>query len=498
MTDGRSPRVIVIGAGMGGLAAAMRLSHRGFATTVLEKNDTVGGRSAVFEQNGYRIDTGPTILVMLSYLEDTYQSVGLDMRSRLDVRRIEPNYRILYHDGDRIDLASSMPDLSGQVERIESGAAARLSQFLGDSARRYELGIRFVERNYDRLTDLMSPRAASWAISTRALTRLYDDVSRYFQSDKLRKAFSFHSMFLGLSPYDAPAMYTMITWADLVLGMWHVIGGVYRIVEDMATAASELGAEIITGRAVRKIDIVDGKVRGVILDDGDYISADVVLSNADLVYSYRELVDAEHRHHYPDQRLDRMEYACSGYVLCLALDRTYGHVPHQSLYFAEDYRANLNAIFREKAVPHDPSFHLNMPTATDPSLAPPGCSTAYILAPMPNLSTDVKWSDELPRVRETLMRRLEGIVDPRLREHVVWQKEITPSDWLSRVNAPFGTAFGSLSHRFFQSSYFRPHNKARDIRGLYFVGQATYPGVGVPMVHLSARLATERIIAEWT
>jgi phytoene desaturase len=222
-----------------------------------------------------------------------------------------------------------------------------------------------------------------------------------------------------------------------------------------------------------------------------------VVSNADLVYTYKRLIRPEFRKVYTDAKLDRMDYACSGYLLYLGVDRQYDHMRHQALYFSEDYRANLDAIFRTKVIPEDPSFHLNNPTVTDPSLAPPGHSVLYLLAPMPNLQGKNDWDAAIPAIREKLYRQLERIVDPDIRKHVVWERQYRPTDWETDINAPYGVAFGSLSQGFFQSSYFRPHNKARDIQGLYFVGQATYPGIGMPMVLLSARLLQDRLAKDY-
>lgn len=261
-------------------------------------------------------------------------------------------------------------------------------------------------------------------IQTSAYRNLYGQVSRFFHTDKLRKAFSFHSMFLGLSPFESLAMYSMITYADLTGGMYYPMGDIYSIIEDMIRIAAETGVQIRTEAAVEEILIENGRAVGVRLASGEQLRADIIVSNADLPYTYRSLIPSRHRKAYPDSRLERMRYSCSGYILFLGLDKTYPNMRHQALYFSSDYRASLDAIFRAGALPEEPSFHLNNPTITDPGLAPPGHSLLYVLAPMPTL---------------------------------------------------------------------RPHNKAHDIEGLYFVGQGTYPGIGTPMVLISARLLAERL-----
>ncbi len=491
-------KVVIIGAGMGGLAAALRLAHLGFEVTVVEKQARPGGRSNVIEEAGFRVDIGPTILVMKEAINETYRAIGQDLDKRLEFVQLDPNYRVYYHDGTHLDLYSNMARLAQEVEGVERGASERLFRFIGAGARKFELGMDFVDRNFDNITDLANPAAGLRLLQTQAHQNLYQQVANFFNhNDKLTKAFSFHSMFLGLSPYDALAMYSLITYADLALGMWYPKGGIYALVEDMVALAGEMGVEIRTSAPVQQICVENARVTGVRLDSGEQIQADLVISNADLPYTYRQLIDPQYRRKYTDARLDAMQYACSGYLLFLGLDRTYSHLQHQGLYFSEDYRANLNDIFKEKKIPAEPSFHLNIPTITDPSLAPEGHSLIYVLAPMPNLTSGIDWDVAAPLVRAKLLDSLATIIDPEIRQHIVWEREYRPTDWEQDINAVYGTAFGSLAHNFFQSSYFRPHNKDREISGLYFVGQGTYPGIGMPMVHISAKLVAERIKTEW-
>lgn len=490
--------VVVIGAGMGGLASAIRLRKAGFDVTVLEKQARAGGRSNLILEDGFRVDTGPTILVMKEAFEEFYRSIGKDIEQRLNLVQIDPNYRIYFHDHTYIDLFSNMAQLSGEVERVEPGSAERLFRFLGASAKKYELGMDFVVRNYKHITDLANPGAGLRLLETSAHQNLYNQVAQFFNNnDKLSKAFSFHSMFLGLSPFEALAMYSLITYADLALGMWYPMGGVYSIIEDMLVLGEETGVKIQTNAPVAEICVEGGKATGVILESGERMNADLVISNADLPYTYRKLIDPAHRRDYPDRRFERMQYACSGFLLYLGVEGVYPHLRHQALYFSEDYRANLDAIFRSKCIPEEPSFHLNVPTVTDPSLAPPGYSILYVLAPMPNLQARVDWGVTGPQVREKLLQKLEELVDPKLRQHIVWERNYTPVDFERDIHATHGTAFGSLAQGLFQSAYFRPHNKAYDIDGLYFVGQGTYPGIGMPMVMISSKLVTERILEEW-
>lgn len=492
-------RAVIIGAGMGGLATALRLSAQGFDVTVLEKGERAGGRSGLIESGGFRVDTGPTILVMKDAFIEMYRSIGEDFEIRLKPIQLDPNYRIHYHDGSQLNLHANMARLAEDVESIAPGSAERLFQFIGAGALKYRLGMDFVDCNYDHITELFNPKAGLRLLKTRAHQNLYRQTAEFFDNhDKLAKAFSFHSMFLGLSPFDAPAMYSLITYADLALGMWYPRGGIYGIIEDMLSLAAERGVLVRTQSPVGKICIENDHAVGVMLDSGEYVPADLVISNADLPYTYKRLIDPKYRREYPDRRLDRMNYACSGFLLYLGVEGEFPHLTHQGLYFSEDYRSNLDAIFKTKTLPDEPSFHLNVPTITDPSLAPPGHSLIYVLAPMPNQESGIDWELAAPIVRGRLLDRLEEIVAPDIRERIVWERCYSPSDWERDINATLGTAFGSLSQGFFQSAYFRPHNKSHDIAGLYFVGQSTYPGIGMPMVVISSKLVTERIVQEWS
>lgn len=492
-------RVVIIGAGLGGLATALRLSSSGYKVTVLEKLSQVGGRSNLIQEDGFRVDTGPTILVMKSTFDELYRSIGENIDEHLEFTQLDPNYRIYYHDGTYIDLFSNMALLAREVEKVEKGSAERLFRFIGAGAKKYELGMDFVDRNFNRITDLANPVAGLRLLRTNAHHNLYKQVSAFFNgNDKLTKAFSFHSMFLGLSPFDSLAMYSLITYADLALGMWYPIGGIYSIIEDMQEMLISRDVEIRTNSEVEEIIIENNTVTGVRTSDGSLVPGDIVISNADLPYTYRNLIPENQPKNYSDEKLSRMDYACSGYLLYLGIDKTYPDMRHQALYFSEDYRANLDAIFRTKKLPEDPSFHLNNATVTDPGLAPPGHSILYMLAPMPNLDAGIDWDAASPIIREKLLVRLEKIVDPDIRQHIVWEREYKPTRFLQDINSTLGTAFGSLSQGFFQSAYFRPHNKDRHIKGLYFVGQGTYPGIGMPMVMISSRLVTERILLEWS
>ena len=366
-------RVVIIGAGLGGLSLALRLRRAGFGVTVLEKQPRPGGRSNVIQEAGFRVDTGPTILVMKAAFEELYRSLGLRFEERLRLVQLEPNYRIYFHDGAWLDLSGNMAQLAAEVERLVPGAGTRVYRFLGESARKYELGMPFVERNYDHITDLLNPVAGLRLLQTSAHQNLYRQVASFFDGDdRLTKAFSFHSMFLGLSPADALAMYSLITYADLALGMWFPMGGVYSIVEDLVALAARHGRgdpDLVPGGGDRGA----GRPRPGrpvwrrARSSRPTSSCPMPTCRIPTGGSSRRSTGAT----IPTGGWTGMTYACSGYVLYLGVDRVYPGLRHQSLFFSEDYRANLDAIFKTGTLPADPSFHMNVPTH-DRSLAGAG------------------------------------------------------------------------------------------------------------------------------
>lgn len=489
-------KVLIIGAGLGGIATAIRLAKHNFQITIVDKLSTPGGRSNVIEYNGYRVDTGPTILLMKHVFSDLYKVAGMDLEDRISIARLDPNYRLYFHDNSYFDLHQNQLRLEAELDLVERGASRAFRQFFRFSQQQYNAGMKYVERNYYSILDLISFKAIPELIYFKIHKSLYGHVSDYFRSDKLRKAFSFHSLFLGLSPYDAMAFYSLITFADIGLGMWYPKGGIYSIIEDMVQLAEDLGVNFVFSKSVSSININKNKASGVTLETGEYLDADIIVSNADLPYTYKQLLPPQYQNISGLQSEKDIKYACSGYLLYMGLDKQYKNAKHQSLYFAEDYETTIEDIFHRLCLPSDPSFHLSIPSVTDPSIAPPGHSVFYILVPVPNLTSKVDWKTAVNPLRENIITRLETLLAENIRDHIVWYQEYTPLDFKHDINAVHGTAFGSLSQGFFQTTAFRPKNKHDKIPNLYFVGQGTYPGIGMPMVLISAKLVVERICYE--
>lgn len=355
---------------------------------------------------------------------------------------------------------------------------------------------KFVTRNFDRLGDFISPRNLNVLARYRMLEKLYTRVSRHFKDDRLRMLFSFQSMYLGISPFDAPSVYSVVTYMESGEGIWFPMGGLYAVPQALAKLATELGVNIRYDAPVERILIEGGRTTGVRLASGEVIGATNVVANADLPFVYKQLIDEADRPSWSDEKLDALEYSSSTYMLYLGVNKQYPELLHHNVFFGRGYRAALDAIFKQGKVPEaeDLALYVNVPNRTDPSLAPAGEDAVYVLVPVPHNGAAIDWAVKGPELRAHVLRRLKA-KGFDLEPHITYEKAVTPADWERGFSLAKGAAFG-LSHTFFQSAYFRPKNKSEDIEGLYFAGASTTPGNGIPMVIISGKLAAERVLAD--
>ena len=483
--------VIVLGAGLGGLTAAIRLRHRGFRVTLLERHAEPGGRCGLWESNGFRFDTGPTLLLMVDYLRAVFAEVGRPIERYLDLRQLDPNYRVHYADGTTLDVTSRLNAMLEGLERIEPGVGPRFLRFLSETARLYRLGLDgFVDRNVHRRSDAFSPKHAALLLRARAMERLQRLVRRYFRTERLQHTFSFQSLYLGLSPFDAPAIYGLLPYTEVAGGLYFPMGGMHAMPRALARLAEELGVDIRYRHDVRALERSAGRISAIMMADGRRLEADLVVVNADLPYAYETLLGEKH------PRIDRLDFSCSAFLMYLGVRRAYPALTHHALVVPRDLRAACSDIFGGR-IPSDPPYYLCNPSKTDPSLAPPGCENLYVLVPVPNQQAgrELDWSVAGPKLEEAMLERLErfGLTD--LRRHIVARRTFTPADFAHQFSATHGEAFG-LAHGIDQVGYFRPHNRHASLGNLYFVGQSTHPGCGIPMVLISSRLVVERIAEE--
>ena len=485
-------RTIVLGAGLGGLSAACHLVGRGHEVVVVDREAEPGGRAGVVEEAGFRIDSGPTVLTMVDLLEQTFAAAGAGLDDHVAVRPLDPMYRACFPDGSELRVRRGR---DAMVEEIRSfagaGEAAAFERFCGWLRELYELELpHFIDRNYDSPLDLArDPMALVRLVRLGALRKLAPTVGGYFRDPRLQRIFSFQSMYAGLSPFEALAMYSVITYMDVVAGVYFPDGGMHEVPRGLARAAEKAGATFELGTAVTRIARrPDGSVRGVQLASGELVTADAVVCNVDVAVAYRSLLGMA-----PPRVARRGRYSPSCIVwLAGVRGRLPDGAEHHNIHFGRTWREAFTALLDDGRRMPDPSILVTSATNSDPSLAPDGSTTLLALEPAPNLDGRVDWESERPRLRDELANRVGELGYPV--DDVVVERLTDPRDWEAQ-GLERGTPF-SLAHRFFQTGPFRPGNVDRRIPGLVFTGMGTVPGVGIPMVLISGRLAADRV-DEW-
>jgi phytoene desaturase len=491
----QKPTAIVIGAGIGGIATAARLARNGYSVTVLEKNESPGGRANQIVRDSHRFDIGPTLFLMPEVWEETFASLGEKMSDYLDLRRIDPTYKVHFDDGLQLELTSNIGKMQEQLERVEKTAFTSFLNYIAEGAKHYKISLeKFVGRNFYSIFDYFSLKNLPLIFKLKALDKHYRNTGRYFKDEHLKAAFTFQNMYLGLSPYDAPATYSLLQYTELAEGVWYPMGGMYASIQALVKVAEKLGVKFIYNAPVKKLETNGEKVLGVLLEDGRTFSSDIFVGNADLPYIYKELL--------PDaveaKKLDNKLYTCSTIMFYWGVDKRYPQIAHHNVFLDGDYKASFDQIFQDHDLPDVPSFYVHAPARTDPAASPEGQDTLYVLVPVGHLdaASEQDWGERIRRARHTVFQRLSkemGITD--LESHIKFEIVYQPETWKERFNLEKGAAFG-LSHNFWQVGYLRPQNRHKKYKNLYFAGASTHPGTGLPIVLLSARLTTERILKE--
>jgi phytoene desaturase len=483
------PHAIVIGSGFGGLAAAVRLGARGYRVSVIEKLEQAGGRASVFRQDGFTFDAGPTIITLPFLFEELWALAGRRLSDDIEMKALNPFYRIYYDDGSHFDASDDADAMRAQVERMSPSDVAGYERFFEKSRQIYKFAFEDLgTKPFDKLGTLA--QAIPNFVRYRADRSVHGMVSRYIKDPRLRIAFSFHPLFIGGNPFSVTSMYTLVSYLERRYGVHFAMGGTGALVKGLVGLIEGQGNTIHLNTEVAEIVVRDGTATGVRLKTGEVVPADIVVSNADAAWTYRHLIAPEHRRRWTDSRIDRAHYSMSLFVWYFGTDRQYPDVPHHSIVLGPRYRDLLADIFHKKVLAEDFSLYLHRPTATDPSLAPPGHDCFYALSPVPHLAADVDWTTMAEPYRRKIMAALSQRLLPGLENHIVSSKLITPVDFRDRLNSLYGAAF-SLEPRITQSAWFRPHNRADDIERLYLVGAGTHPGAGVPGVISSARILDE-------
>jgi phytoene desaturase len=480
------PHAVVIGSGFGGLAAAVRLGARGWRVTVLEKLDAPGGRAYVYRQDGFTFDAGPTIVTAPYLLEELWALCGRRLADDIDLRPIDPFYRIRFDDGTEFAACRDLDRMREEVRRIAPEDVAGFDRFIAESARIYEVAFRqLADQPFHRLWTLIA--SAPDLLRLGGYRSVWTKVGRFFSNPKLRVAFSFHPLLIGGNPLTTTAYYCLIAHLERTHGVHFAMGGTGALVRGLVGLIEGQGGRIRCDAEVARITVRDGRAAGVRLASDEALAADIVVSNAEVGFTYGTLLADQARRRWTDAKLARASYSMSLFVWYFGTDRRYDEVYHHMMVLGPRYEALLRDIFGHKHLAEDFSLYLHRPTMTDPSLAPPGCDAFYVLAPVPHLGSGTDWRTHAEPYRAAIQRRLEQTVLPRLGEHIVTSRLLTPLDFRDRLLSTFGAAF-ALEPRLFQSAWFRPHNVSEEVRNLFLVGAGTHPGAGMPGVISSARI----------
>jgi phytoene desaturase len=488
--------IVIVGAGIGGIAAAGRLARAGNRVKVFEKAPLAGGRTGIIHRDGYRFDTGPTLFLMPEVFSETYKALGVEMNDYLDLVRLDPTYRVHFHDGSAINLTSNLVDMKDQLESLEPGSFEAYLRFMAEGYRHFNLSLdKFVGRNFYSIFEFLSLSNLPLLFQLKALMNHAANTKRYFKDSRLQAAFSFQNMYLGLSPYDAPATYSLLQYTELADGVWYPRGGMYKVIESLVDIGTNLGVEFEFDAPVRKINVDGDRTIGVTLESGESIPADLVVANADLPYVYRDLLPDDGTY----QKLTSSKFTSSAIMFYWALKgQRANQLLHHNVFLADhQYKPSFDRIFNDLTLPDEPSFYINATSRTDSTSAPDDGDGLMALVPVGHIDemSHQDWPALEDKARNHVLSRLKGLGVESIDDRLVFEEKWSPPFYQHTLNLEKGAAFG-LSHNFTQVGYFRPHNRHSRYKNLYFTGASTHPGTGLPIVLLSARLAVERIQKE--
>ncbi|MCB2014989.1 MAG: phytoene desaturase [Sphingobium sp.] len=487
-------KAIVIGAGFGGLALAIRLQSAGISTTVLEARDKPGGRAYYWQKDGFTFDAGPTVITDPNCLSELWRLTGHDMAQDVTLEPVSPFYRLNWSDGTNFDYSNDEASLRQEIAKLDAGDLAGYERFLDYSAAVYREG--YEKLGHVAFLDFASMIKAAPALAQHQAWRsVHSMVSSYVKNEKLLQALSFHTLLVGGNPMTTSAIYALIHKLEKDGGVWFARGGTNRLVAAMVAQFERIGGTLRLGDPVEKIETIGDKATAVITKSGWRGEADAVASNADLMHSYRDLLGAHPRGIRQADKLSRKRWSPSLFVLHFGIKGTWPGIPHHMILFGPRYEGLLTDIYQHGLLSADFSLYLHHPTVTDPSMAPEGCSTFYALAPVPHMGKlPIDWEAEGPRYAERILDEIERRLIPDIRSRIVTQFHYAPPDFASDLAAHMGSAF-SLEPLLTQSAWFRAHNRDDVIPNLYLVGAGTHPGAGIPGVVGSAK-ATARLMME--
>src|ERR1700712_5557613 len=490
----KHPRhVVIVGAGPGGLAAAMLLARSGVKVTIVEKRDQVGGRTSTMEQDGFKFDIGPTFFLYPRVLKEIFSAAGYDLDREVPMTRLDPQYRLVFGAGGELLATPNVEQMVKAIAAISPEDAVRFRTFLTRNRTKLEKFLPFLQSPFESWKDLAKPGMLKLLPLLAPWRSLDTDLQAHFKDERIRLGFSFQSKYLGMSPFRCPSLFSILSFLEYEHGVYHPTGGCGAVTKAMARIARELGVEILLNEPVERVLVENGKAIGV-KTARHSLPADAVVGNADFAGAMRRMVPNHLRKRWTDEKLAKKDYSCSTFMMYLGIDGRYDDVSHHTIYLAENYRENLKDIEELHRLSDNPSFYVQNASVTDSTLAPEGQSTLYVLIPITHDTGGVDWEKETPRFRELAFEQMERIGIRNIRARIRTEKIMTPVEWASEFDLYKGVTF-SMAHSLKQMLHLRPHNRFEDVDQMYLVGGGTHPGSGLPVIFESARI-TSRLVAE--
>jgi len=483
------PKIIIIGAGPGGLSAAMLLAHQGFEVKVFEKASQPGGRTSELKLGEYKFDVGPTFFMMKYVLDEIFEQIGKNSSDYIDFIRLSPMYRLQYGDRDNYMNIYEQSDLmEAELKRVFPDEVDGLKKFRAKEKKRFDYLMPLLLHHNNNIFEIFSRRFFRAIPSFSIGSSVYDTIGRYFKNPLTRLSFTFQAKYLGMSPWTCPGAFGIVPYIEHAFGIYHVRGGLFQLSRAMAKAAQEQGADIIYNSLVKRIIIEGGKFKGVLLENGDKEYGDEVVINADFGYAMNNLVSTQWLKKYSPKKISKKKFSCSIFMMYLGIKKQYG-LEHNTIVLAKDYKKNIGDVFAGRITSGDISIYVRDATKEDSGMAPAGKSALYVLVPVPNNSFGIDWQQQVKNLRKYTIDVLKyrmGMED--IEDQIEVEKIYTPNSWEQQYNVHQGAVF-NLGHNLGQMMWFRPHNKFEEIDNCYLVGGGTHPGSGLPTIYHSGRIA---------
>ncbi|MER2029123.1 MAG: phytoene desaturase family protein [Solibacillus sp.] len=487
-------KIAVVGAGPGGLAVAMLLAHKGYEVTIYEKQAYVGGRTSEIKLGDYKFDMGPTFLNMLYIAEEIFDLTGRNIHDYVDLIDLNPMYQLIYHN-KKINMTRDADEMIRQINELFPGNEGSYERYMEQTQKKLEVLAPVLQAPMNKLTDLFNPKVMKAFKELEVGNSLVDTLSKFYNEEELQLAFTFQAKYLGMSPWESPGAFSILSYIEHAYGVYHIKGGINKLTEAMGRVVLESGGKILLNNGVKKLKTNGRKVTGLLLEDGQEIEADEVIINGDFAHAMTNLVEPGLLKKYTPEKLEKKQYSCSTFMLYLGVNKRFD-LPHHTIWFAKDYRKNVEEITKTKLMSEDPSIYIQNAVVTDETVAPKGKSTLYILVPVPNNMSGIDWSEKAGPFRDMVLNMVAdklGVKD--IWDHIEEERMITPADWERDIHVYKGATF-NLGHQLSQMLVFRPRNKFEELDHCWLVGGGTHPGSGLPIILESARITANGILQQ--